>query len=293
MTILGPDKTTLSQALENKDATRFMRALAECLRAQAGQDGWTVLENNADHGHPNRLILKLEDTDGDEKPDAASTDLSPYELAIWLEKVEAQGGVTAKIRKMLSTDMHVPDLPEPVYSTVVLKNRVVGVRQRQGAFADGASRHPVVATAGAGPCLIFEIYDPVTHKAFGAHPDAMTDLDQLGVYTDALRALRPEPSDIPLEAHLSGGNGALDFAAAGLERVLSMPGVVLTSAHLDQSPGTGDALALDARTGAITNIVYAGQDLGWSPDDQETERGAMPCRKAPDDPGCKLNIVAQ
>ena len=125
------------------------------------------------------------------------------------------------------------------------------VLQREGAFVYADSAVPVAASYGAGPCVLVALYDPNSRAAFLAHVDADTHLPDIATAARTLRG--PAPGPAPLQAHVIGGSGNVAFARRVLDQVKALPDTQLHSIWMDQKTPLGDALMIDARTGAISD----------------------------------------
>lgn len=140
----------------------------------------------------------------------------------------------------------------PRYGTVeVTADQLQVVLQREGAFVYADSAVPVAASYGAGPCVLVALYDPNSRAAFLAHVDTDTHLPDIAMAAQTLRGAAPGPA--PLHAHVIGGSGNVAFALRVLDQVKALPDTQLQTVWMDQKTPLGDALMIDARTGAISD----------------------------------------
>jgi hypothetical protein len=131
----------------------------------------------------------------------------------------------------------------------------VGIGQRQVGFTCANSDHPVLASYGAGPCIIVAAYNRETRQASLAHVDVWTQKESIAYM---FRKLRGE-TNATLEVHLSGAMEDLEAIGKDVERnvqnVLDIlndtPYASLRSSHLFKRGTASEKLAIDARTGNI------------------------------------------
>lgn len=107
--------------------------------------------------------------------------------------------------------------------------------------------HPVLATSGAGPCLIVALYNPQLRRGGIAHLDANTDPRSLSRMIDRLGG-----PDAPLEAHLAGGwEKTRPMVESTLAYLTAHNSITLRSADLLNEGSGLKSLALDTRTGEV------------------------------------------
>jgi hypothetical protein len=111
---------------------------------------------------------------------------------------------------------------------------------------------PVLGTKGMGPCVGVAIYNPKTKVGTLAHFDTNTETSSLKKMIDAVRGQYGV-----LEVHLAGGELGSPHSQRLVEEIISRlseeSNLVIKSADILNSAGGLKALALDTRTGQVSN----------------------------------------
>jgi hypothetical protein len=136
------------------------------------------------------------------------------------------------------------------------------VYQRHYGFTNANSQQPVIASIGAVSCIIIGIYNPATKEVAMTHVDGYTQIEPtLQVMYDGLGG----NADM-LEVHLAGGMmSSLPNAKMILNFIDSHDNIEIKSCDLlcNKHEGHSQSLAIDARTGAASNIFMPQQvDVG-------------------------------
>lgn len=135
-----------------------------------------------------------------------------------------------------------------------------GVAQRELVMANLDSQKPILGTFGAGPCVAIAVYNPTTHKAMLSHVDALTDLSSLRRYLDIIA----QDSKEKLQVHLAGGQESSKEVCTKIIKMLNdRDDNTIKSSKLIPLGGSGESLAIDARTGEVFTSFNPNQlDLG-------------------------------
>lgn len=133
------------------------------------------------------------------------------------------------------------------------------IMQHSAGFTDATSKRPIMASYGAGPCIIMAIHNPDQKSVALAHIDSLTTMDSV---RNLFFVLCNGKS--PLEVHLRGGEKASPHLAIQLlEMIDSQPDTLLKSACLCAEDGNSKMLAIDSRSGEIfTDFDIANIDIG-------------------------------
>lgn len=124
------------------------------------------------------------------------------------------------------------------------------VLQHEYAITTSNSIKPVLATYGAGPCLIIAIYDEESKKAVLTHVDSATHLDSLN---RLLKMMNPSSSSV----HLCGGDMSSQDMCMDIVELIESNGFKISNSDIVRSGFCFDSasLAIDARTGSIYSPV--------------------------------------
>lgn len=135
-----------------------------------------------------------------------------------------------------------------------------GVAQRELVMANLDSQKPILGTFGADSCVAIAVYNPTTHKAMLSHVDALTELSSLRRYLDIIA----QDSTEKLQVHLAGGQESSKEVCAKIIKMLNDRGDnTIKSSKLIPLGGSGESLAIDARTGEVFTSFNPDQlDLG-------------------------------
>jgi Protein N-terminal asparagine amidohydrolase len=139
-------------------------------------------------------------------------------------------------------------------------NEARGVAQNELVIANADSQKPILGTFGAGPCVAIAVYNPTTHSAMLAHIDGLTEISSLKKHLDIIA----KNSSEPLQVHLAGGQEESKKMCAEIIEMLNKRGDnTIKSSKLIPFGGSGESLAIDARTGEIfTSFKPKQLDLG-------------------------------
>lgn len=139
-------------------------------------------------------------------------------------------------------------------------NEARGVAQNELVIANADSQKPILGTFGAGPCVAIAVYNPTTHSAMLAHIDGLTNISSLNKYLEIIA----KDSSQPLQVHLAGGTEESKKMCVEIINMLNKRGDnVIKSSKLIPLGGSGESLAIDARTGDIFTSFNPDQlDLG-------------------------------
>jgi len=139
-------------------------------------------------------------------------------------------------------------------------NEARGVSQRELVIANADSQKPILGTFGAGPCVAIAVYNPTTHSAMLTHIDQLTEISSLKKHLDIIA----KNSSEPLQVHLAGGQeGSKKMCAEIIEMLNKRGDNTIKSSKLIPLGGSGESLAIDARTGEIfTSFEPKQLDLG-------------------------------
>ncbi len=139
-------------------------------------------------------------------------------------------------------------------------NEARGVAQNELVIASADSQKPILGTFGAGPCVAIAVYNPTTHSAILAHIDELTNISSLNKYLDTIA----KNSSEPLQVHLAGGEEESKKMCVEIIKMLNKRGDnIIKSSKLIPLGGSGESLAIDARTGEIFTSFNPDQlDLG-------------------------------
>lgn len=133
-----------------------------------------------------------------------------------------------------------------------------GIYIRGYGVTSADDKNPVLGTKGMGPCLAVAIYNPTTKTGTLAHFDTNTDTGSLTKMVDAVRG-----QGGVLEVHLAGGElGSLHshrLVEEVVDRLKSESDMVIKSADIMNPTGSLKSLALDTRTGEISNSFMGSQ----------------------------------
>jgi len=129
----------------------------------------------------------------------------------------------------------------------------VVVLQNEFAITHAEDKMPVLASYGAGPCIIVAIYDSKNKVAIMAHCDETSDINNL----QEIVSLLSLPNT---QAHLYGYEVESDSAnlrnCYEIVKFLETNKIKISNADILRSKGSPDAsLAIDARTGVITSPI--------------------------------------
>jgi hypothetical protein len=125
------------------------------------------------------------------------------------------------------------------------------VYQHEYAITTSNSIKPVLASLGAGPCLIVAIYDEESKKAVLTHIDSKTKLDSLN---RLLKMMSPSSSSV----HLCGGDMSSKEMCMDIVDLIESNGFRISSADIVRSDVS--SLAIDSRTGSIYSPISS-EDL--------------------------------
>lgn len=133
-----------------------------------------------------------------------------------------------------------------------------GVGQAEILEVRGSDRQHILASFGAGPCVIIAAYSPSLGKVVMAHVDASTRLDNVKQQFD--RRL-DGASDIQL--HFAGGDSSSRQQAGDLAEIFTNDNrYSVKSAEIVRSSGSA-SLAIDAKTGQVSaGVVPTQVDAG-------------------------------
>jgi hypothetical protein len=124
---------------------------------------------------------------------------------------------------------------------------VKAVCPHEVALTNTHSDKPILASFGAGSCIIAAGYNSASGKAVLAHIDSLTDLKSLKYQFDKL-----SDGKIALQIHLTGGYSLYKKLAIDIINTLKdYKGAEITSSELCSSDYGSKKLAIDARTGEI------------------------------------------
>lgn len=123
--------------------------------------------------------------------------------------------------------------------------------QRHVGYTSENSNYPVLATYGAGPCIILALYNKETKKAGLAHIDGLTMADQTVWWMHTKLSNGKNES---LEAHISGGDTTSIKMISNIINRLKYLKIKIKSSNVNTY--TVDQLAIDSRTGNISNNFH-------------------------------------
>lgn len=143
----------------------------------------------------------------------------------------------------------------------VEQNLIRGIIQKEYAITNAASKTPLIATFGLGPCIALVVYDPETTTTALAHIDGTTKIESLGAIFDDFNIT---PEDFTrLRVGLIGGDGSSRKIAINMIRYLQSKGVPISYADILSKPHPIN-FAVDSRSGEIipgVRSVNNGEDL--------------------------------
>jgi len=129
-------------------------------------------------------------------------------------------------------------------------DEVIAVNQHDVAYTNSDSVRPILASSGAGPCVIMAVYNPKTKTAALTHIDIGTKMSSVREIFDELRS----DGNDPLEIHLGGGNrskASKRMLTRLIKEVDKQANVEIKSANLLDENIEANDLAIDTRTGEI------------------------------------------
>ncbi len=154
----------------------------------------------------------------------------------------------------------------------------IGVFQGDVVYTDPYSKHPVVASYGARPCIILACRNPETGESALAHIDAVTNLKFVHTILNNISG----ETNAAIEVHIativehSSEKQSLYELCQILEK---HENVEIKSAILKKLPGnkiSGARFALDSRTGEIyTNFTPQKLNIAGIENDKDFDRKAM------------------
>jgi hypothetical protein len=133
-----------------------------------------------------------------------------------------------------------------------------GIYIRGYGVTSAEDKKPVLGTKGMGPCLAVAIYNPVTKAGTLAHFDTNTNTDSLNTMLQAVRS-----QGAVLQVHLAGRELGQPQSQKMVEdiiaRLKSNADVTIKSADILNTSGGLKSLALDTRTGEVSNVFMGRQ----------------------------------
>lgn len=156
----------------------------------------------------------------------------------------------------------VGELNSPDRAIDLSGNQDAGVSQADIAYTHPDDKHPILASYGAGPCVIVAAHNPKTGVTALAHIDSLTELNhsvRLMMYS-----VRGKTPDI-VEVHLAGAveHSGGDITLGKVIQVLdTLDFVEIKSANVARGTDA-ESLAIDSRTGEVFN-QFNPRDLPFS-----------------------------
>lgn len=134
-----------------------------------------------------------------------------------------------------------------------------GIYIRGYGITSASDANPVLGTKGMGPCVAVAIYNPKTKVGALAHFDTNTDVESMEKMLYSVR----DDADDPLEVHLAGGALGEPNSHRLVEEIVSRlndePNLKVKSADILNPSGALKSLALDTRTGGVSNEFMGSQ----------------------------------
>ncbi len=192
----------------------------------------------------------------------AGTELELPELSSW--RVESFESLKAQRKAEQETLEKVKSVGQPSNRGDFTAEDARSISQQEMGYTDATSERPVLATFGAGPCVILAIHNPDTKTATLAHIDRLTELNS----TDQMFYQLGKEGDSPLEVHLAGGDSSsIEMVTKLVNQIAAKDNVVIKSADIIGNGFEGKRLAIDARTGEVfTDFEVDQLDMGPNAD---------------------------
>lgn len=153
----------------------------------------------------------------------------------------------------------VREIGQPAKAGEFNQQEARGIYIRGYGITSATDPNPVLGTKGMGPCVAVAIYNPKTKMGALAHFDTNTDVESMDKMLYTVR----DDADDPLEVHLAGGALGEPNSHRLVEEIVSRlndePNLKIKSAELLNPSGSLKSLALDTRTGEISNQFMGSQ----------------------------------